>query len=282
MELKNIMPIDAENYLVARKQSQNTVIHFPNTSIGQEQLCFIGGPCSIENQESIMQIAAMVKRSGANFLRGGAFKPRTSPYAFQGLGEKGLEMLKTAALHYNLLCVTEVLDTKDVEMIAKYADILQIGARNMQNYPLLRACGQCAKPVLLKRAMSATLSEFLCSAEYILSSGNQEVILCERGIRTFTDYSANTLDISIIPAIKKLSHLPIIVDPSHATGQAALVKDCALAAIAAGADGLMIEVHYNPAQSISDAKQAISEAEFRAIIYTAQKIFQLRTDFPAS
>jgi 3-deoxy-7-phosphoheptulonate synthase len=277
MTIRNIIETSTEkSYLVTRKHHPaDTIIDFGHTTIGGDQLCLIGGPCSVENADSIMKAAAIVKDCGALFLRGGAFKPRTSPYTFQGLGKAGLKLLREAANQYGLLCITEVLDVRNVDAVAEQADILQIGARNMQNYPLLKACARCGKPVLLKRAMSATLSELLLSAEYILAEGNPQVILCERGIRTFSDHSANTLDVSIIPAIREICHLPVIADPSHATGQAKLVKSCALAAVAAGAHGLMIEVHPNPAGSISDAEQAIGKEEFDATAKAARKIFAL-------
>ncbi len=225
--------------------------------IGGNDVIVAAGPCSVESAEQIQTVAEIVKRAGAKILRGGAFKPRTSPYTFQGLGEKGLQFLREAADKYSLVVVSEVMDPSQISMMLRYADILQVGARNMQNYHLLRTLGEVHKPVLLKRGMSATIEELLLSAEYILSGGNYNVILCERGIRTFETYTRNTLDIAAIPVIKKLSHLPIIADPSHGTGRRDKVAPMARAAVAAGADGLLIEVHNDPDHALSDGAQSL-------------------------
>ena len=225
--------------------------------IGGNDVIVAAGPCSVESAEQIQTVAEIVKRAGAKILRAGAFKPRTSPYTFQGLGEKGLQFLREAADKYSLVVVSEVMDPSQISMMLRYADILQVGARNMQNYHLLRALGEVHKPILLKRGMSATIEELLLSAEYILSGGNYNVILCERGIRTFETYTRNTLDIAAIPVIKKLSHLPIIADPSHGTGRRDKVAPMARAAVAAGADGLLIEVHNDPDHALSDGAQSL-------------------------
>ena len=225
--------------------------------VGANEVIVAAGPCSVESCEQIQAIAALVKRAGARILRAGAYKPRTSPYTFQGLGEKGLQFLRDAGDKNNLVVVSEVMDPSQIQMMLQYVDILQVGARNMQNYHLLRALGEVHKPVLLKRGMSATIEELLLSAEYILSGGNYNVILCERGIRTFETYTRNTLDIAAIPVIKKLSHLPIIADPSHGTGRRDKVAPMARAAIAAGADGLLIEVHNDPDHALSDGAQSL-------------------------
>src|SRR6266704_1141995 len=230
--------------------------------IGGNDVIVAAGPCSVESAEQIQTVAEIVKRAGAKILRGGAFKPRTSPYTFQGLGEKGLQFLREAADKYSLVVVSEVMDPSQISMMLRYADILQVGARNMQNYHLLRTLGEVHKPILLKRGMSATIEELLLSAEYILSGGNYNVILCERGIRTFETYTRNTLDIAAIPVIKKLSHLPIIADPSHGTGRRDKVAPMARAAVAAGADGLLIEVHNDPDHALSDGAQSLFPAQF--------------------
>jgi len=229
---------------------------------GTGQVIVFAGPCSVETKEQILSTAEAIKKSGASVLRGGAFKPRTSPYSFQGLGEEGLKLLLEAKKLTGLPILTEVMDTRDVALVGKYTDVFQIGARNMQNFNLLREVGKAKKPVLLKRGLSATIEEFLMSAEYIMSEGNKDVILCERGIRTFETYTRNTLDLSVVPAIKELSHLPIIVDPSHAVGKRSLVPAMAKAAIAAGADGLLIEVCPNPEEAMSDGAQTLDFDSF--------------------
>jgi 3-deoxy-7-phosphoheptulonate synthase len=235
-------------------------------TIGGHELAVAAGPCSVESPEQINTVAEYVAKAGAKIMRAGAFKPRTSPYAFQGLGEKGLEMLRKAADKQNLFVVSEVMDPSQIQMMSGYVDMFQVGARNMQNYFLLRALGETQKPVLLKRGMSATIEELLLSAEYILSGGNYNVVLCERGIRTFENYLRNTLDIAAIPVIKKLSHLPIVADPSHGTGRRDKVPPMARAAIAAGADGLLIEVHNDPDHALSDGAQSLNPVEFSQLM----------------
>ena len=250
-----------------------TVIKIHNHFIGGKDCTVIAGPCSIESEEQIHQIASCVAASGATILRGGAFKPRTSPYDFQGLGEVGLQYLHHAAKKNNLLCVSEVMDTQQIDLVAKYVDILQIGSRNMQNFSLLKQVGKTGKPILLKRGLAATYKEFLMAAEYILQTGNPNVILCERGIRTFETYTRNTLDLAAIPILKELSHLPIIVDPSHGTGLRSIVPVMTYAAIASGANGVMLEVHTDPDQSISDAKQTISTQTFDSMMLFIKEKF---------
>ena len=245
---------------------KNTIINVNGVKIGGKKIVLMAGPCAVENRKQIITTAKIVKKEGAEILRGGAFKPRTSPYDFQGLGEDGLKLLAEARKSTGLKIVTEVMETEEVALVAQYADILQIGARNMQNFNLLKAVGKIDKPILLKRGMSATLKEFLMSAEYIMSEGNHKVILCERGIRTFVEYTRNTLDLSIVPAIKKLSHLPIIVDPSHGTGEYDFVIPMAKAAIACGADGLMIEAHPNPEEAASDGDQSLTPKRFKNLM----------------
>ncbi|MGB2635161.1 MAG: 3-deoxy-7-phosphoheptulonate synthase [Candidatus Acidiferrum sp.] len=246
---------------------QGTIIDLGRgVTIGGKELVVAAGPCSVESPEQINAVAEAVSKAGAKILRAGAFKPRTSPYAFQGLGEKGLQMLRVAADKHNLFVVSEVMDLSQIEMMSGYVDIFQVGARNMQNYFLLRALGETQKPVLLKRGMSATIEELLLSAEYILSGGNYNVVLCERGIRTFENYLRNTLDIAAIPVIQKLSHLPIVADPSHGTGRRDKVPPMARAAVAAGADGLLIEVHNDPDHALSDGAQSLTPPEFSQLM----------------
>jgi 3-deoxy-7-phosphoheptulonate synthase len=235
-------------------------------TIGGNELAVAAGPCSVETPEQINAVAEAVAKAGSKIMRAGAFKPRTSPYAFQGLGEKGLQMLRQAADKHNLFVVSEVMDLSQIQMMSQYVDIFQVGARNMQNYFLLRALGEVQKPVLLKRGMSATIEELLLSAEYILAGGNYNVILCERGIRTFETYLRNTLDIAAIPVIKKLSHLPVVADPSHGTGRRDKVPPMARAAVAAGADGLLIEVHNDPDHALSDGAQSLTPGEFSQLM----------------
>jgi 3-deoxy-7-phosphoheptulonate synthase len=247
------------------EERQKTVICVDDAVIG-EGFCVIAGPCTVENEKQIIETALAVKAGGANMMRGGAFKPRTSPYAFQGLGLKGLKLLKKAKEESGLPIVTEVIDTRDVPWVSEYADVLQIGARNMQNFSLLKEVGKMRKPILLKRGMNSTIEEWLNCAEYILDGGNPDVILCERGIRTFETYTRNTLDISAVPALKELTHLPIIIDPSHATGRASLIAPLTLAAVAAGADGIIVEVHINPSEAMCDKDQTLSPAEFSSMM----------------
>jgi 3-deoxy-7-phosphoheptulonate synthase len=246
---------------------QGTIIDLGRgVKIGGSEIVVAAGPCSVESREQILSIAESVSKAGAKILRGGAFKPRTSPYAFQGMGEKGLQLMREAADKFNLFVVSEVMDPSQIQMMGAYVDIFQVGARNMQNYFLLRALGEVQKPVLLKRGMSATMEEWLLSAEYILSGGNYNVVLCERGIRTFETATRNTLDIAAIPVIQKLSHLPIFADPSHGTGRRDKVPPMARAAIAAGADGLLIEVHNDPDHALSDGAQSLHPANFAKLM----------------
>ena len=235
-------------------------------TIGGRELAIIAGPCAIESHEQAFAAAGAVRKAGARLFRGGAFKPRTSPYSFQGLGKEGLEILAEVRREFKLAIVTETIDPENCDLVEEYADVLQIGARNMQNFSLLKRAGRSAKPVLLKRGLSATLEEFLMAAEYILSEGNYNVILCERGVRTFADHTRNTLDLSVIPAVKRLSHLPIIVDPSHGTGQRDKVTPLARAAVAVGADGLIVEVHADPERALSDGYQSLYPGQFAALM----------------
>jgi 3-deoxy-7-phosphoheptulonate synthase len=252
-----------------------TVVQIGGVAIGGEQVVVMAGPCSVENRDQIEQCAELVAQAGARVLRAGAFKPRSSPYAFQGLGQEGLHMLRAAADRNHLLVVSEVMDQTQIPLVSEYADILQVGARNMQNFNLLREIGKQPRPVLLKRGIAATIEELLLSAEYILSGGNYGVILCERGIRTFETYTRNTMDISAIPVVKKLSHLPIVADPSHGTGRRDKVPPMARAAVAAGADGLLIEVHPDPDRALSDGAQSLRPEQF------SELMSQLRMIAPA-
>jgi 3-deoxy-7-phosphoheptulonate synthase len=258
----------SEPYKLASRtfKSENTVVVVGDVRIGGDEVIVMAGPCSAESEEQVEATASAVKRAGAKILRGGAFKPRSSPYSFQGLGESGLRMLRAAADRHDLKLVTEVMEIAQIEMVESYADILQVGARNMQNYSLLRELGRSRKPVLLKRGISATIEEWLLSAEYVLAGGNTGVILCERGIRTFESYTRNTLDISAIPVVQKLSHLPVIADPSHGTGRRDKVAAMARAAVAAGADGLIIEVHCDPDHARSDGAQSMFPAQFERLM----------------
>lgn len=245
---------------------EDTVIRVGDITIGGHELIIMAGPCAIENEEQLLEAAKTIKSAGAKVLRAGAFKPRTSPYSFQGLEQQGLHYLNEVRSKTGLLIVTEVMDQFTVSEVAECADIIQVGARNMQNYYLLRELGRIRKPVLLKRGLSATIEEWLMAAEYILSGGNYEVILCERGIRTFEPYTRNTLDLSAVPLVKQLSHLPVIVDPSHGTGLSGLVPAMSRAALAAGADGLMIEVHPNPQEAMSDGPQSLNPEQFISLM----------------
>jgi len=251
---------------------ENTIVDVAGVKIGGNEIVMMAGPCSVESEEQLMSTAQSVKAAGAKLLRGGAYKPRTSPYAFQGLGEDGLKLLARAREKTGMGIVTEVMESAEVDLVADYADMLQVGARNMQNTKLLRSLSKIKKPVLLKRNFSATLNEFLMSAEYLLSGGNDQVVLCERGIRTFVEYTRNTLDLNIVPVVKQLSHLPIIVDPSHGTGRHDLVLPMSRAAIAAGADGLMIEVHPKPAEAFSDGDQSLTPEVFSQLMKEIQAV----------
>ena len=251
--------------LASREPGRRTIINIGGVTVGSG-LVVIAGPCSVESEEQMLASAHAVKQAGANMLRGGAFKPRTSPYAFQGLGLNGLKILEKAKKETGLPIVTEVIDPRDVSWIAEFADVLQIGTRNMQNFALLKEVGKSGRPVLLKRGMYSTLAEWLNCAEYILSEGNPNVILCERGIRTFEKYTRNTLDLSAVPAIKELTHLPIIIDPTHSTGRLSLIEPMSLAAVAAGCDGLIVEVHAKPEEALCDADQALTPAMFTRLM----------------
>jgi len=266
--VEKVMPVLAPYKLVSREfKPQDSVIDLgKGIKIGGRKVVIMAGPCAVENIQTLKEIASAVKKAGATVLRGGAFKPRTSPYSFQGLGEEGLKYLKEVSSDMGLVTVSEVMDPRDVELVARYADILQIGCRNMQNFNLLKEVGLTQKPVLLKRSMSSTVKELLMSAEYILSGGNFNVILCERGIRTFEDFTRNTLDISSVPSVKQLSHLPIVVDPSHAAGKWGLVPGLSKAAIAAGCDGLIIEVHSHPEDAMSDGAQSLLPSTFSGLM----------------
>lgn len=262
--------------LVSREtKPENTVVKVGKVAVGGPELVLCGGPCAVENREQILESARAVKSAGGQLLRGGAYKPRTSPYSFQGLGEKGLQYLAEAREETGLGIVTEAMDTETFDLVEQYADCVQIGARNMQNFALLRRAGRSRKPMLLKRGMSSTLEEFLMAAEYILAEGNYNVILCERGVRTFADHTRNTLDLSVVPAVQSLSHLPIIVDPSHGTGKRDKVLPMALASVAAGASGLIVEVHPNPEKALSDGYQSLDPAQFAAMADECRAIHEL-------
>jgi 3-deoxy-7-phosphoheptulonate synthase len=265
--VEQVIPVTKPYKLASREfHPRDTVVEANGVAIGGKEIVVMAGPCAIESEEQLLTTAQAVKAAGATVLRGGAFKPRTSPYQFRGLGESGLKMLAQAGKETQMPIITEVMSPDHVDLVAKYADILQIGARNMQNFVLLDEVGKTKKPVLLKRGLSSTLQEWLLAAEYILAQGNEQVILCERGIRTFETYTRNTMDVSSIPIIEKVSHLPIIADPSHATGKWYLVPPLALAAVAAGADGLLIEVHPNPDLALADGPQSLTFENFRLLM----------------
>ncbi len=265
--VEKVVPILTPYKLVSREfKKEDTIININGHTIGGSELQIIAGPCAVENRETVEEVASSLKRLGINFLRGGAFKPRTSPYSFQGLGKRALEIMARIREETGMLIVTELMDPRDAVMVAKYADIIQIGTRNMQNFRLLTEVGNIEKPVLLKRGMCATVKEWLMSAEYIVSQGNEKVILCERGIRTFETETRNTLDLSVVPLLKRLTHLPVIVDPSHAVGRADLVAPMAKAAVAAGADGLLIEVHPRPEEAWSDGPQSLTPKAFEQLV----------------
>ena len=272
-EVEKVVPILAPYKIASREgRTEPTIVETGSLVVGGGHIGVIAGPCSVESEQQILQVAAQVKEGGATALRGGAFKPRTSPYAFQGMKEAGLELLAAARDATGLAVVTEVMTPHHVDLVCKYADVLQIGARNMQNYHLLQAVGETRKPVLLKRGPSATMEEFLLAAEYILDQGNHDVILCERGIRTFETHTRFTLPLATVPYLREKTHLPIVVDPSHGTGIASLVPSMAVAAIAAGADGLIIEVHPNPSKAVSDGSQTLTPAAFAATMETCRKV----------
>ena len=268
-----VIPVTHAYKLVSREvKAEDTVVQLGTVRVGGPELVVMAGPCAVESREQMLTVARAVKQAGAQVLRGGAFKPRTSPYSFQGLGEEGLKILAEAREATGLPVVTEAVDAEGVELVARYADAIQIGARNMQNFSLLKCAGRARKPVVLKRGMSANLEEFLMSAEYILAEGNYEVILCERGVRTFSDFSRNTLDLAVVPAVKRLSHLPILVDPSHGTGRREKVAPLSRAAAAVGADGLMIEVHHDPDRALSDGPQSITPEMFETLVRELRQI----------
>ena len=274
--VESVFPILKPYKLASREvKSSNSVIQADGVAIGGTAIAIIAGPCSVESKEQICTTANLVKGSGANFLRGGAYKPRTSPYSFQGLEEDGLKLLAAAKEVSGLPIVTEVMNPREIDLVAKYADVIQVGARNMQNFSLLKELGRVDKPILLKRGMMNTIKEFLMSAEYVLSEGNHQVILCERGIRTFETATRNTLDISCIPVLKKETHLPIIIDPSHATGHWDLVESMSRASIAAGADGLIIEVHPDPVKAFSDGPQSLKPEKFDRLMENLRPFAEL-------
>ena len=274
--VESVFPILKPYKLASREvKPSNSVIQADGVAIGGPAITIIAGPCSVESKEQICTTANLVKSSGANFLRGGAYKPRTSPYSFQGLEENGLKLLAAAKEVSGLPIVTEVMNPREIDLVAKYADIIQVGARNMQNFSLLKELGKINKPILLKRGMMNTIKEFLMSAEYVLSEGNQQVILCERGIRTFETATRNTLDISCIPVLKKETHLPIIIDPSHATGHWEMVESMSRASIAAGADGLIIEVHPDPVNAFSDGPQSLKPEKFSRLMENLRPFAEL-------
>jgi 3-deoxy-7-phosphoheptulonate synthase len=256
-------------------KKEDTVISVKDVKIGGNEVVMMAGPCSVESEEQIFKLAEIVAKAGAKILRGGAFKPRTSPYSFQGLGEEGLKLLRKAADKNNLLVITEVMENAQISLIAEYTDIFQVGARNMQNFPLLNELGKTTKPVMLKRGLAATVEDWLMSAEYVLSNGNRDLMLCERGIRTFETYTRNTFDLSAIPVVHKRSHLPVIADPSHATGLRDKVLPMARAAVAAGADGLMVEVHHDPEHALSDGPQALLPEQFVELMEQVKLIAQV-------
>jgi 3-deoxy-7-phosphoheptulonate synthase len=268
-----VIPVSHAYKLVSREvKTEDSVVQVGSVPVGGPELTIVAGPCAVESMEQTLTVARAIKAAGAHILRGGAFKPRTSPYSFQGLGEEGLKILAEARAATGLPVVTEALDNEGIDLVERYADAIQIGARNMQNFSLLKRAGRSSKPVVLKRGMSATLEEFLMSAEYILSEGNYQVILCERGVRTFSDFSRNTLDLAIVPAVKKISHLPILVDPSHGTGRREKVAPLSRAAAAVGADGLMIEVHHDPNRALSDGPQSITPDMFAELVTDLRQI----------
>jgi len=273
--VQEVIKVSKPYKLVSRDlKEENTVIRFAGTdaTIGGTGLAIIAGPCAIESREQAFAVAERVARAGAQFFRGGAYKPRTSPYSFQGLGEDGLRIMAEIRRQYGMKIVTEAIDNESLDLVEEYADMIQIGARNMQNFSLLKRAGRAKKPVLLKRGMSATLEEFLMAAEYILSEGNYNVALCERGVRTFADHTRNTLDLSVVPAVQRLSHLPILVDPSHGTGKRNKVTPLSRAAVAVGADGLMVEVHNNPDEALSDGPQSLFPDQFDELMVQVRQI----------
>ena len=273
--VQEVIRVSKPYKLVSRDvKEENTILRFSGTdaTIGGKNLAVIAGPCAIENREQAFAVAERVAKAGAQFFRGGAYKPRTSPYTFQGLGEGGLRIMAEIRERYGLKIITEAIDNESLELVAEYADVIQIGARNMQNFALLKRAGKAKKPVMVKRGMSATLEEFLMAAEYVMSEGNYQVVLCERGVRTFADHTRNTLDLSIVPAVQRLSHLPIVVDPSHGTGKRDKVTSMSRAAVAVGADGLMVEVHNQPDRALSDGMQSLYPDQFDELMAQVRQI----------
>ena len=274
--VKDVIPVTRPYKLVSREfQPDDTIIRIGDVTVGKGHLCIIAGPCAVESETQALSIAKLVKKCGAHMFRGGAFKPRTSPYSFQGLGEEGLKILARVRDLTGMPIVTEAIDYENFDMVETYTDVIQIGARNMQNFSLLRRAGQARKPVVLKRGLAATIEEWLMAAEYILEGGNPQVILCERGVRTFVHHSRNTLDLSAVPFVRKESHLPIIVDPSHATGRRDQVLPLSQAAVAVEAQGLIVEVHHEPDKALSDGAQSLYPEQFERLCRRAQQIFNL-------
>lgn len=274
--VKDVVPVTRPYKLVSREvQQEDTIVRVGNVAIGNGDFTIIAGPCAIESEEQALTIAAAVKRSGAQLFRGGAYKPRTSPYSFQGLGEEGLKILARVREQTGMPVVTEVMDEATFDLVVEYADVIQIGTRNMQNFSLLRRAGKTNRPIFLKRGMSATIDEWLMAAEYILEGGNRQVILCERGVRTFVHHSRNTLDLSAVPVVRKESHLPIVIDPSHAAGRRDQVIPLSRAAAAVGAQGLMVEVHHNPDESLSDGAQSLYPQQFEQLCRQVQAIYSV-------
>src|SRR3990170_3214932 len=274
--VKEVIPVSHAYKLVSREaKPDDSIINVGGVDVGGNGVVVIGGPCAVESLDQTRTIAERIKRAGGQLFRGGAYKPRTSPYSFQGLGEKALEILARVREEFDIPIVTEAIDSESLQLVAQYADCIQIGARNMQNFALLKSAGRARKPVLLKRGMSATLEELLLSAEYLMSEGNFDVILCERGVRTFADHTRNTLDLSVVPAVKRISHLPILVDPSHGTGKRNKVLPMSRAAIAAGADGVLIEVHHKPEEALSDGPQALLPQAFAEVVQQVDAIAQV-------
>ncbi len=273
--VQEVIRVSKPYKLVSRDvKEENTVIRFPGTpaTLGGKNLAIIAGPCAIESREQAFAVAEAVARAGAQFFRGGAYKPRTSPYSFQGMGEAGLQIMAEIRDRFGLKIITEAIDNESLDLVEAYADVIQIGARNMQNFSLLKRAGRAKKPVMLKRGMSATLEEFFMAAEYIMSEGNYNVVLCERGVRTFADHTRNTLDLSIVPAVQRLSHLPIVVDPSHGTGKRNKVTPLSRASVAVGADGLIVEVHNEPDKALSDGMQSLYPEQFEELMAQVRQI----------
>jgi 3-deoxy-7-phosphoheptulonate synthase len=276
--VEKVLKVDAPYKLASRTfHPEDTIIDVKGRKIGGDNLTIIGGPCAVESREQLLTIAKAVKAAGGNILRGGAFKPRTSPYSFQGMGEAGLKLLKEARELTGLPVITEAMSTDEFDLVEEYADIIQIGARNMQNFALLKKAGKAKKPICLKRGMSSTIEELLMSAEYIMAGGNEQVILCERGIRTFETYTRNTMDLAAVAAIKELSHLPIIIDPSHGTGKREMVEPMSRAAVAIGSDGIMVEVHHDPENALCDGQQSLFPEQFEELIQSVGRIHAVIT-----